>query len=239
MEDGDGTTLTTAATGDTGAVGDTATQNGNSNSFLNSLPETIRGNEVISKFADAGQMAQAHLDMLQRIPVIPETPDAYKITVPEDMPINEERMTAFKQFAHSAGLTQDHVDKIIQYETTNQQEISEKRAVAKADRETRRAQATEASINELKSEWGINYNLNIETAKTAVKKFGDEKFVEFINKTQLGNNPHFIRFMHGIGKAISEDSFVPGRSMAPLNTEMRRTAAGTPELKFPNTPGMN
>jgi hypothetical protein len=48
----------------------------------------------------------------------------------------------------------------------------------------------------------------LDVAQKALKQFGDEKLVAFIEAWGLGNQPDFVRMMVKVGKAIGEDGFV-------------------------------
>lgn len=231
--DGDGTTLTPADTDNTDAAGEGTAQN----SFLNSLPETLRGNEQLSKYESAEQLAQAHLEAIGKIPKVPESHDLYEIAIPEGMPVNKDRIQKFKEFAHAINLTQDQVKRIVDHELETTKEVMAQAEQGKKERESKVTAFRDKQINELKTEWGVSFDANLETAKTALRTFGDENLVKFINDSRLGDHPVFIKFMHKLGKSISEDAFIDGKAGAP-HKDRQRTSTGMLELDFPNTPNM-
>lgn len=47
-----------------------------------------------------------------------------------------------------------------------------------------------------------------ENAKRVVERFGDEGVIEILRETGYGDNPHIVRFLSKIGKAMSDDSLV-------------------------------
>lgn len=69
-------------------------------------------------------------------------------------------------------------------------------------------------ISALKQEWGGDekYAAKVETAVMAVKEFGGDELVNFLESTGLGNHPALIKTFANIGQGLREDSFEGGRS---------------------------
>ncbi len=67
----------------------------------------------------------------------------------------------------------------------------------------------EAARNEaetkLKTEWGAEYDGNVEFVKRGFKKFSNEEFNAFVDRTGIGNDPGFIKFIYNVGKTMGED----------------------------------
>lgn len=219
------TDVTGAATGGT-AQGDTNAGAGTGGqaqpSFIDGLPEDIRGHEVLKGFDSAEKLARAHLDVLGKVPVVPEKADAYEIKVPEGHPVNQEFVGKFKAWAHEAGLSQAQAEKIAQGYIGLEQQM-----MAQAQTEATQAEAA------IKTEWGDQYGANLAVAQKAVAEFCDPKDVEYLEKTGLGNNPALVRMFHRIGKAMSEDK-IPGGGGGGGGGDMKRTAGGLPQLEFPS-----
>ena len=82
-------------------------------------------------------------------------------------------------------------------------------------------QAQEQAIQDATAQWveqvktdkelgGEALNANLATAKTALNKFGSPELTKLLDESRLGNHPEVIRFFHRVGKAIGDDSLVPG-----------------------------
>jgi hypothetical protein len=82
-------------------------------------------------------------------------------------------------------------------------------------------QAQEQAIQDATAQWveqvktdkelgGEALNANLATAKTALNKFGSPELTKLLDESRLGNHPEVIRLFHRIGKAIGDDSLVPG-----------------------------
>lgn len=75
--------------------------------------------------------------------------------------------------------------------------------------EQQKAQATES----LRADWGDKYQVNVDIAKAAVKKFADPAALAEL-EAGLGNNPAMVKMFHSMGKALMEDrSSMPGGTL--------------------------
>lgn len=89
----------------------------------------------------------------------------------------------------------------------------------------------EQSVNEQKSQWindiqndaelgGKNFETTKNNLKTVIQKFGDQSLADFLNKSSLGYNPDFVRFMNRIGATIkTEQNFVNSNNTVPSERE--------------------
>lgn len=140
-------------------------------------------------------------------------PEAYAFVAPEGQTFDDAIIGAYSNVAKELGLPQDKAQKMLDTMSP---------AIA-----ARQAEQLEAA----KAEW-------IETAKTD-KEFGGDKLTEnlafvakaredlatpelrtLLDQTGLGNHPEMIRMFYRYGKAISEDSFTPGRNNGAANAEL-------------------
>jgi hypothetical protein len=65
--------------------------------------------------------------------------------------------------------------------------------------------ARQEAETKLKTEWGAEFDKNIEFTKRGFKKFSDEEFDAFVDRTGIGNDPLFIKMIFKMGKAMGED----------------------------------
>lgn len=130
-------------------------------------------------------------------------PESYTFDLPEGSQLPEEGVAAFSEFAKKQGLSQDAA-----------QDLLSKMAPAMQDRQARlleQARADwQAQTKADKEIGGDKLNENLAVAKKALEKFGTPELTAMLNETGLGNHPDLVRTFYRIGKAISEDSFVPG-----------------------------
>jgi len=205
--------------------------------WMDSLPDDLKTNEVLAGFPTIGDAGKALVSLkgLEGKAIVvpgekatdaeraafygklgrPETADKYSITKPADLPegiqYSPEVEAAFKQIAHENGLSDGQAGKLYgwYYGLVKAGHVQQ----AKAEKD-----ATDAAVNALKDEWkGDAFKTNTELAARAFKKFGGEtpevaKFIEEtkVNGLPLGNHPMFLKVFAAIGKVISEDSMNVG-----------------------------
>lgn len=96
-------------------------------------------------------------------------------------------------------------------------------------------EGVQAAINAQAEKWGEDskadkefggdqFDANLAVAKTALDKFGTPELKTLLNQSKLGNHPEVLRAFVRIGKAISQDGFVPGRTGSAANTATRMYA---------------
>lgn len=131
----------------------------------------------------------------------PESPEKYQIkrpNIPDGMVYNEDLEKKFLPIAHKIGLNNRQVDALIAWQTDVMKEESEQYKQDMKDAEER-----------LKKEWGNDYNNKISIAQRVVKDYANQEVVDFLEKTRLGNNPAFIKFIYEIGSALVEEGAAP------------------------------
>jgi len=219
MEDNLQPGATGTPTGNTNADGAAAVQNP---SFIESLPDDIRGHEAIKNFDSAEKLARAHLETLGKVVIPPESADKYEITIPDGKQVNREFMAGFKTWAHEAGLSQK------QAETLAAKYIAFEDAQLAAY-----SKAAEAQVNAVKIEWGDKFDANVAIAHKAVEQFCTAEDKRYLDESGLGNNPTLVRMFYKIGLAMNDDTMGQGRQV-PAGQQMPRTSGGTPQLSFPS-----
>ena len=248
----------TDGTGDTND--NTSDGNNTQPAWMAQLPDDLKANEVLTKFETIGDLGKNFLDLQGKtentIPKIredatdeekaafwaaigrPESPDGYefeKIEIPDGIPYDEEGEMKFRKFAHEIGLTTQQGKDFHKWYLNNLIESH-----AELDKTVKEIE--NKAIETLKGKWGQDYDANLEMAKRGFDKAGElagkkDEFVQFMNDSQLGNNPLFIEIFHAIGKAMSEDTSGDTHLDA-KKEEVKRDVFGHTEMSFPNTPGM-
>ncbi len=70
------------------------------------------------------------------------------------------------------------------------------------------------TVDELRKEWGKDYDPNILIANRAMKDLGGDDMVAFLNETEakdggiLANHPQMVRLFAGLGRKMSEDGVI-------------------------------
>ncbi len=140
-------------------------------------------------------------------PAAPVAPENYSFSAPEGVTYAPDVIETFSGAAKAAGLTQDAAQKVL-----------DAMAPALAARQAEQ-------IKSIHTEWmtasssdkefgGERLAENLAVARKALDTFGTPELRKLLDNTGLGNHPEQIRMLYRIGKAISEDTFVGGRSAA-------------------------
>lgn len=122
------------------------------------------------------------------------------------MELDKDATTAFTAIAKDLKLAPDAAQKVVDIAVGMQQ-----RAV-----EAHHAQVAKWA-DETKADKELGGDKLAQTLATAQKALalGPPELKQLLNDSGLGNHPAVVRFMHTVGKALSEDKFMPsGRALA-------------------------
>ena len=207
-------------------------------SWKEAIPEELRNDPNISKFTELESLAKSYVNATRMIGQDkvavpnnnstedqwnevydklgrPESADKYQLDVKsETVPLDESAIKSFAENAHKLGLNNKQAQGILEY-YKNSMEGSVQQA--KIDTETAQAQAEQ----ELRKEWGSNYEANIKKAASVAKANmnGEILDMELKDGTRLGDHPAVIKGFANIANLLSEDKLV--------STESENTALGT------------
>lgn len=199
-------------------------------SWLDSLPDDLKGNETLKGFGKAEDMVKDYLALKDQAGKAPKAPDKasdYKINLPEGMERNEVAEQRFRDAAHKLGLTQAQVDGILEVEVAAGKDAIEAHAKAMEDLKGK-------TEKDLKKEWGANYDVNMKLYLRAYDALANDKIKAFVTKSGLEHDAEFVKLFQNIGSMISEDKLVPPGDRNPDN--VRRMPDGTRMLDFNKTP---
>lgn len=121
--------------------------------------------------------------------------------VPEGFELDEKLVEAaapvFKELNLSQGQAQKLADTFAAYRQAEAQELQD---AFNAD-----VQKWKQEAESDKEIGGSAFKENVGTAVKALDRFGTSELKSLLESTGLGNHPEVIRFMHRVGKTISED----------------------------------
>lgn len=134
-------------------------------------------------------------------------PETYEFAAPEGQTFDSAVIDAYSSVAKELDLPQDKAQKILDT-------VAPVLAARQAEQ-----------FEGLKSQWadesradkefgGDKLNENLALAHTARDAFATPELRTLLDTSGMGNNPEVIRLFYRVGKAISEDSFKPGRGSA-------------------------
>jgi hypothetical protein len=190
--------------------------------WLGGLHEDLRGHESLTAFQSVDDLAKKYVELQGQIPKVPESADAYTLTVPEGHKISDKDMAGIRNAFHEAGISDESAGKLFA-------QVMNDRAKARENQVAAINKMKSDTLASLQKDWGDKSKENIGKADQAVAKVFGESFSKFMRDSGLGNNESFIRGMHKIATAISEDRFVIGNAGGDGRP---KDETGRPMLKF-------
>lgn len=147
-------------------------------------------------------------------------PERYEFKAPEGTELGSDVTDAFAGVAKGLNLTQDAA-----------QQVLDKMAPVLAQRQNAQVQAVQQEWREQstadKEFGGDKLSENLGVARKAMDAFASPGLKQTLEQTGLGNHPEVIRMFVKVGKAISQDGFVPGQPGA--------AQAADPKRFYPNS----
>lgn len=158
--------------------------------------------QTTDKTADATLAAQTETSTADTTKTAdPAAEIEYKFDMPEGVKVDQASLDEFTSIAKELKLPADAAKKFV--------DIAAKREVARAEAF---AKQVETWGDEVKADPDLGTPENLGLAKKTIDTFGTPELRDLLNTTGMGNHPEVIRMALKIGKAISEDTFVAGRS---------------------------
>ena len=191
---------------------------GENQNWRDSLPEELKNDPTLQNYKDVESLAKTVVHQQKmigsRIPIPkteeektelygklgrPEEPGKYEVAVPEDYQqfFREESMNEFRNVAHKIGLNNEQVQALMDFQIN---EINHELEGSSSQLNSQREQVEQ----NLKQEWGYDYDKNVKAAQRAVQVYGDTEVQELLNG-ELGNNPALIKMFARLGKEVTED----------------------------------
>lgn len=191
--------------------------------FLDTLPEDIRGEPSLKNFTNSGDLAKSFIHA-QRMVGMDKIPVPGKHSTEDDWQVIYDRLgrpsdpneyafenssfqaddpgvAEFKKVAHAAGLNPSQANKIMQFYDGLQQSSAE--TVNANEQKVR-----EESELELRKDFGLAFDKKVQQADDVFQKFfpNEMKDVKLANGNLLGNEPIFIKALAKLADNFSEDS---------------------------------
>jgi hypothetical protein len=155
----------------------------------------------------------------------PDKPEGYELKVPEGVPVDPKLVDGFQKLAFDNGLSKPQVAKLAEWYIQNQVAGTQSFEKAIKDRQ-------EKAVNELKDEWGAEYQGRLDKANQAVARIVDDDTFEYMKGYGLTNDSKMVKFFYKLSEVISEDAFIPPKGTPP--TQREKSPGGQPILDFPS-----
>ena len=207
-------------------------------SWKEAIPEELRNDPNISKFTELEALAKSYVNATRMIGQDkvavpnnnstedqwnevydklgrPESAEKYQLDVKSDIvPLDEGAIKQFAENAHQLGLNNKQAQGILEFYKNSMENSAQQ---SKIDTETAQANAEQ----ELRKEWGSNYEANIKKAGSIAKANMNPEVLDMELKdgTRLGDHPAIIKGFANIANLMSEDKLV--------STESENVSQGT------------
>ena len=207
-------------------------------SWKEAIPEELRNDPNISKFTELEALAKSYVNATRMIGQDkvavpnnnstedqwnevydklgrPESAEKYQLDVKSDIvPLDEGAIKQFAENAHQLGLNNKQAQGILEFYKNSMEGSAQQ---SKIDNETAQANAEQ----ELRKEWGSNYENNIKKAGSIAKANMNPEVLDMELKdgTRLGDHPAIIKGFANIANLMSEDKLV--------STESENVSQGT------------
>jgi hypothetical protein len=136
----------------------------------------------------------------------PDTAEDYQFerpTLPSELPYDEATEKAFRTWAHVNGLNKRQAKNLYDGYVKTQLERH-------ANWHTEQSQARSNAEQALRREHGQQYDAFITNARTAMTRYADPDFRQWLDSTGMGNDPRLIRAFGRIGKEMNGESRLKG-----------------------------
>ncbi len=196
-------------------------------------PETVRNLLEAKKWTNIEQIAEGFVNLEQKLGAgehlfipeseedtegwnnvfkqlgRPETHDKYEVAYEGEVPVSDELVGQFKQFAHGLGLTQKQFNDVINF----QLDAVTAQTVAY---ENQLATQKEENIQALKQKWGeVNYEVKVKGARIIADSLG---IYQTLEAKGLASDPTIIEMLDTIASRTSEDVISPQSPAPPTKT---------------------
>lgn len=144
----------------------------------------------------------------------PETVDQYgiKLKVPENMPWSKPAEKILLEKAHARGLSKAQAEGLLNdYVAVMGEGMSVMKQAQAAD--------AEKAYEVIRSEWGGMTDRNLALVNRVVHEFGGGEFKEYLDETNLGNDPRFLKFCLKMGSPMLEGNLIKGDGLGMKKTE--------------------
>ena len=189
------------------------------------IPEDLREEKALRKFNDPDSVLKSIKIPSEDTPDedkdafftklgMPTTSDEYEVAedIPEDVALDEVAEKSFREFARSQRFTKAQFKDTHKYYInilSGAQKIAEENQVKEIE------ELKTSSIEELKKEWGSNYDKNVEISRRGIQTAIGKRLAPLLGEAtvkgiSLGNYPETIQIFYDLGKEDAEDVFVQG-----------------------------
>ncbi len=132
---------------------------------------------------------------------VPAKPDEYSFKLPEGMKdtmLDKTRIDTWRKELHEAGIPKSAAERLMS------KFIGDEYARF-TESQTNRTKQEEQWGLQLKQDFGVKYDEEVNNARFAVRQFGNDALGQLLDETGLGSHPEVVKLFAKIGKSIGDD----------------------------------
>lgn len=145
-------------------------------------------------------------------------PDTYEITTSTGEQLDGEDLDKLNQVCKKAGITQKQAQMLF---SAYENDVSNFNQQLKSSYNQQLQSWRDAVMND-KELGQQNFEKTKANIKNVISRFGSSELSDFLNKSGLGYNPDFVRFVNKVGSLISNDNNFIGGNTNPQVSEADR-----------------
>jgi len=211
----------------TDSAGNTGTGNANAQTDTGNIPEFLKGvdaslasdpsvknytnmNDFVKSFIHSQKMVGADKivvpqkgadekvwgDVFKKLG-LPDSLDKYEVQKAQNSKLDDARFGKLKETLFKQGVLPHQAKGIVDLME------AEEAGLEAALIEQRKQQVSEG-LNKLKTEWGAAYDSEVKKAANTAVKVGGKEFIEYLERTGLGDDPQIIKMLAKFGGMIGE-----------------------------------
>ena len=183
-----------------------------------SVPTEPSQEEQVEQLIIGEELTEDDLNRVYKRLGRPDEPDQYDLSEIVPPEYDQTAVEQFKQKAFENGMSQEGVKKMAEWykevEVANLQKMEEARK-----------QQADLQILELKKDFGVNFDREVNNARKALDAYTDNDFRKYMDDTGLGNHPALVKAFAKIGRELSEDRLVQSETAQRLakNEELKKS----------------
>jgi len=135
-------------------------------------------------------------------------PEKYEVfKVPEGVELDADTLTEFEGAAREMDLSQENAQRLVDFGA----KIIQAEATEQAENRKVTLEEWEKEIEADEEFGGDKLEETLDRGRRVVKEHGSAELHQLIEVTGLGSNPHLLRFLAKVDKALGEDRVVDGK----------------------------
>ena len=140
----------------------------------------------------------------------------FELKLPENSLLDQSKVNEVIAYAKAKGLSNEQAQDLLNREDATLKTFldAQNEQLAKTSQEWKQQAMSDKEIG------GPEFNKNVELAHRAIKQYGNETLINYLNESGLGNHPDVVRMFMRIGKAMADDKIITSTSKSTVSKSL-------------------